>query len=236
MPALAVKARIWRRLLSTVRRDLHVRLPHSRPVLEQMLYAVCRRNCSRDLADAAFSRLKSVFSDWNEVRVSAVREVADALAPLPDAFARAEQLIGLLQDVFESLYSFDLEGLRNKPSQQAAKQLARWHHADNFVVAWTLQYALDTHALPLDESTHRVTVRLGLISPDQPLASAASALQRQVRKDDAPPVYETLSAMAHQFCLPEPRCQGCCMRSCCPAAKALTHASATNLLRRKKPR
>jgi endonuclease III len=201
-----------------------------------MVYAVCRRNAPRELADSAFARLKSAFTDWNEVRVSAIREVADVLAPLPDAFERAEQLIGLLQEVFESLYSFDLESLASKPIPQATKYLTRWRHADHFVLAWTLQNGLQAHAFPVDEATHRVVIRLGLVREDQSLASASNILQRQVRKADTASAYEVLSAVAHRYCLPEPRCSECCMRSCCLTARSLPENTATLTLRRKKPR
>ncbi|MCS7016237.1 MAG: hypothetical protein RMJ19_06325 [Gemmatales bacterium] len=235
MPALIAKERIWRRLLGAARKHLHIRLPQARPVLEQMLYAICRRNCARDAADAAFERLQRAFTDWNEVRVSALREVADVLAPLPEAFTRAEQITSLLDDVFNSQYSFDLEGLRNKPLQQATRQLARWRHADEFVIAWTCQYALGAHALPLDETTQRVVVRLGLVADDS-LASAQSTLERQVRKRDAAPVYETLSAIAHRYCLAEPLCQDCCLRNCCPTARKSLSEATNRVAVRRKPR
>lgn len=235
MPAIASKERIWRRLLGSACKHLRVRPPQPLPILEQLLYAICRRNCSRDLADAAFQRLRTSFSDWNEVRVSAVREVADALFPLPDAFTRAEQIIKLLQEVFESHYSFDLENFKKKPLHQVIKHLSRWRHADDFLVAWTLQYGLEAHAIPVDESVRRVVVRLGLVSEDQTLSSLQSALQRQVRKANAASVYEIFSALANQYCQPEPRCQDCCMYSCCPTARP-GQRNAPQTLRRNKPR
>lgn len=235
MPALIAKERIWRRLLGPVRKELQVHSPSPRPVLEQMLYAICRRDCPRQLADAAFQRLQTSFSDWNEVRVSAIRELADVLHPLPHAFDRGAQMIGLLQEVFEAHYSFDLDHLRSKPLQQVAKQFSRWRYADSFVTSWTMQYALRAHAIPIDESSRRVVIRLGLVTEDQPSTSVQNTLQRQVRKTDSPVVYEVLSALAHRYCTSQPQCQDCCMRPYCPTAKQLDGAE-TRLLRRKKPR
>src|SRR5207248_11692762 len=59
--------------------------PPKRPVMEELLYAICREGVPTAQADAAFKRIKDSFFDWNEVRVSTVPEVAEALAGLPDA-------------------------------------------------------------------------------------------------------------------------------------------------------
>src|SRR5262245_54994106 len=76
--------------------------PEKRPVHEQLIYAICREGATRDRADAAYRNLRERFFDWNEVRVSAPAEVEEAMDGLPDSGARAERIIGLLQEVFES--------------------------------------------------------------------------------------------------------------------------------------
>src|SRR5437588_12042468 len=86
----------------------------ARPVLEEFLYAVCREGTTREQADQAYHSLQERFFDWNEIRVSSVREVEEALAPLPAAEHRAQRLISVLQEVFETTFSFDLEALHNK--------------------------------------------------------------------------------------------------------------------------
>jgi len=235
MPALVNRSRVVQRLLGTVRKALQVRLPQTRPVLEQMLYAICRRDVSRAQADAAFARLQQSFYDWNEVRVSALREVADVLAPLPQAFDRAEQLLGLLQEVFEANYSFDLEGLKKKPLRQAEKQLQRLQFADAFVQAWTMQYALGGHAIPVDEPVRRVVVRLGLVQDGQSTTTVQAGLTHQLGKAQAQPLYEILSAVAYRYCGEQPDCRECLLQKCCPSAK-LSPPSDTPRIRRSKPR
>jgi len=51
----------------------------TRPVLEQFIYAICRADTTRTAADQIFENLRQNFYDWNEVRVSSAREVADAM-------------------------------------------------------------------------------------------------------------------------------------------------------------
>src|SRR3954447_23421125 len=141
--------------------------PEARPILEQFLYAVCREDTSRDLADRAFRNLQEQFFDWNEIRVSSTRELADALDGLPQAEARAQRLITFLQEVFETTYSFDLEGLAKKGLKQASKQLSRYAAANDFAVSWVTQQSLGGHAIPLDDASLRVLRRLGVIEEDE---------------------------------------------------------------------
>jgi endonuclease-3 len=143
--------------------------PAPRPVLEEVLYAILREGATTAQADAGFARLKEAFFDWNEVRVSTVPEVTEALADLPDAGPKAQRVISFLQEVFEERYSFDLSDIVKKGLKQAAKQLARYKGgATDFVVAWATQRALGGHALPLDAPTLKVLHRLGVIDDEQP--------------------------------------------------------------------
>src|SRR3954454_4247591 len=79
-----------------------------RPLLEELIYAICREGSTPADADAGYARLRKAFIDWNEVRVSTVQEVGEILRPLPGSGTRAKHIIGLLQEVFEDKYSFDL--------------------------------------------------------------------------------------------------------------------------------
>jgi len=62
--------------------------PVQRTVLEHLLYSVVREGTTHEKADRAFQTLKDRFVDWNEVRVSTVQELCDAMGPLPDVATR----------------------------------------------------------------------------------------------------------------------------------------------------
>ena len=64
--------------------------PTQRNILEHLLYAVVREGTTRERADRAFQNLKTRFVDWNEVRVSTVQELCDAMGPLPDVATMTE--------------------------------------------------------------------------------------------------------------------------------------------------
>ena len=77
-----------------------------RPLLEQMLFACCLENAPYAKAQKIYEHLSSSFFDWNEVRVSTVKELAESMRELPDPAAAASNLKSVLQTVFEATYSF----------------------------------------------------------------------------------------------------------------------------------
>jgi endonuclease-3 len=221
MPAITNKQRQLNQLFSAMRKGHDAAEPDALSVLEQFLYGVCREGATRDLADRAFRTLREQFYDWNEVRVSAVREVEEALSDLPEAEPRAERLISFLQEVFEADFSFDLEGLRKKGLKEAAKQLARYQAANDYVVAWVVQHSLGGHAIPLDLPTLRAARRLGLIDCDaDDLEAARSSLEHLVPKAKGALFGDLISRLAEEACWEDvPRCGSCPLAGDCPTAQ-----------------
>jgi endonuclease-3 len=203
--------------------------PAALPVLEQLLYAVCREGTTRALADRAFADLRDRFFDWNEVRVSSPRELEEVLADLPDAEIRAQRIISLLQEVFETTFSFDLESLHKKGLKQAAKHLARYQAADDYAVAWVVQHSLAGHAVPLDTPTLRILRRLGVLDSDtDDLEALRASLEHLVPKARGALFSELVSALAADYCEEvDPRCNRCPLaRECMTVQEAATVVTA----------
>lgn len=215
------KQRVLNLLLTNLKKRYDPPEPEPRPVLEQFLYAVCREGATREAADRAYRNLRERFFDWNEVRVSSVREIEEALAGLPEPEVRAQRLISLLQEVFETTFSFDLEPLQKKGVKQAAKSLSRYQAANDYAVASVVQHTLGGHAIPLDGPALRVLRRLGLIESDlQNLESLRGSLEHVVPKSKGYLFYEVLSALADEFChASEPSCSSCPLCADCPTGQ-----------------
>ncbi|HSQ54362.1 MAG TPA: hypothetical protein VLM40_01350, partial [Gemmata sp.] len=140
-----------------------------RPLLEELIYAICREGSTPADADAGYARLRKAFIDWNEVRVSTVQEVADVLRPLSGPGTRGKRIIGLLQEVFEATYTYDLGELAKKGLKDASRKLRFYKGGVNdYAVAWVVQRSLGGHAIPLDEPTLRVLMRLGVVEDTDP--------------------------------------------------------------------
>ena len=55
--------------------------PKDRSLLQHLLFACCLENSSHDAAEKVFHALSTDYFDWNEVRVSTVRELGEAMKP-----------------------------------------------------------------------------------------------------------------------------------------------------------
>jgi endonuclease-3 len=195
--------------------------PEPRPVLEQFLYAICREGVTRELADRAYRNLREHYFDWNEVRVSSARELAESMDCLPDAENRGQRVIDFLQEVFETTFSFDLESLQKKGLKQAAKQLSRYQAANDYAVASVVQHSLGGHAIPLDAPSLRLLKRLAVIEDAEgDLEALRGSLEHQVPKAKGHVFSDTVSALAYEACLEEePRCGSCPLCSHCPTGQ-----------------
>ncbi len=211
------KQRLLTQLFSSHRKGTSSSEVKPRPVLEQFIYGLCREGTTRERADHAFRTLCESFFDWNEVRVSSSKELEESLADLPNPADRAQRLISFLQEVFETTFSFDLEILQKKGFKQAAKQLARFQAADDYVVASVVQQSLGGHAVPLDEPTIRVLRRLGLIDEnDGDTEAVHSCLEHLVPKARGLQFSDAVSHVAEEWCWEdEPNCAGCPLAGDC---------------------
>jgi endonuclease-3 len=233
------KQRVFQQLCSAVTRHGKTGEPEPRPVLEQFLYAICREGVTRELADRAFGNLREHYFDWNEVRVSSPRELADSMACLPDAEGRGQRVIDFLQEVFETTFSFDLEGLQKKGLKQAAKQLSRYQAASDYVVASVIQQSLGGHAIPLDNAARRMLRRLGLIEHEtEDLETLRASLEHQIPKAKGTAFCDTVSAIAYAHCAEdEPRCAACPLCPHCPTGQEMKDSPlAAEPTHRPKPR
>jgi endonuclease-3 len=224
MPATTNKQRVLAHLFTALKKRYNPLEPEPRPVLEQLLYAILREGTTRKEADDAFRALQDRFFDWNEIRVSSPRELEEVLADLPHSEARAQRIIGLLQEVFETTFSFDLETLHKKGLKQAAKQLGRYQSMNDYAISWVIQQSLGGHAVPLDDAGMRVLRRLGLLDgePGEPgdMETLRAGLEHLIPKSRGPLFHELVSALANDLCHEdEPRCAHCPMCQECPTGQ-----------------
>jgi endonuclease-3 len=222
MPTATNKQRLLNQLFAAPHKKHQPAEHEARPVLEQFIYGICRESATRERADRAFRNLREHFFDWNEIRVSSVRELEEALSDLRDPEARAQRIISFLQEVFETTFSFDLDQtLQKKGLKQAAKHLSRYEAASDYVVAWVIQQSLGGHAIPLDPPTLRTARRMGLIETDgDDLETVRASLEHLIPKAKGPQFVEVVSRVAEECCWEDsPHCAGCPLAADCPTGQ-----------------
>jgi len=166
-----------------------------RPLLEQLLFACCLENAPHETATKVYDRLKHNYFDWNEVRVSTVTELAEAIRELPDPSAAAANLKRVLQAVFESTYSFDLELLKKQNIGAGIQKLQSHEGVTPFVLSYVVQHALAGHSIPLDRGALDVLFFVGIATPAEVQSSNVTGLERAIPKNKG----VEFGSLLHQF-------------------------------------
>lgn len=157
--------------------------PHSSySILEHMLFACCLEGAKYEAAEEGYAILQQKYFDWNEVRVTAIGELAEVLTAVPDASAAAKRVRGVLQSMFEQHYTFDLEFLRKQNQGKTVKELSAHRRITPFVVNYLVQCGLGGHSIPLNEGAFEVLYVLGAISQKDKDSGKAPGLERAISK------------------------------------------------------
>jgi endonuclease III len=156
--------------------------PKDRKVLEHLLFASCVENSLPEDAEKVFSALTTDYFDWNEVRVSSIRELAEVMKPLNDCEEAATRVKRVLQSVFETQYSFDLEPMKKQNIGQAIKQLEKFHGSTPFTVAYVTQHGLGGHSIPINQGLLEAMRVVGVVSDSEAAKGTVPGLERAVPK------------------------------------------------------
>lgn len=167
----------------------------NRSVLEHLLFASCLENAHYAPAEESLAALVHTFFDWNEIRVSTVRELAEVMSSLPDPQAAATRVKKILQTIFEGTYSFDLEELRKQNIGPAIERLQKIEGTTRFSIAYVTQAALGGHSIPIDSGTMDVMRLLDFVSETDAAEGTVPGLERAIAKNAGP----EFSSLLHQL-------------------------------------
>ena len=194
--ATPTRTQLLTKLQKVLKQNYKPVLPDTgRPVLEQAMFACCLENAGYEAAEKAFTRLGENYFDLNEVRVTTVAELADALQHVPDPARAALSLRRVLQSVFESTYSFSLEHARKGAIANGIKVLQGLQGVPEFVTSFVVSTGLGGHAIPLDDGALAVLWLSGLITQEEYDARSAPWLERAIPKKEG----KEFSSLLHQL-------------------------------------
>lgn len=153
-----------------------------RTVLEHLVYGCCLENAPYQKADSAFAKIREATPDWNEVRVTAVSELAEHMSGHVEPKRSASNLRNVLHNVFESYYSFDLEALRKQNLGKTVKELQEHDGMTPFILGYFVQNALGGHSIPMDRGSLDVLYIGGVIDEKERKKNAVPGLERAISK------------------------------------------------------
>ena len=166
-----------------------------------------------------FSRgSRTIFFDWNEVRVSSLEEIQGVLKDFDHPETRAFRIRRFLRQLFEKTYGFNLDALVKKPQKESVKALEEYEAFESdYVMAMVTRLALAGHAIPIDAPALRALTRLGVADGEADLVALRSVLERAVPKTRGVEFADLIEELAHDTCVAgEPDCPRCELNKICP--------------------
>lgn len=166
-----------------------------RSVLEHLIYACCLEDARADQADEAFAKLQQAYFDWNEVRVTTVIELGEALNSLPNPTQAGHRIKRCLQSLFEARYQYDIEDLKKANLGKATDELAAWKGVSSFILNYVSQHALGGHAIPADTMTLDCLVQAEMITEAEAEKKSLPGIERAITKTKG----SEFASLLHQF-------------------------------------
>ncbi len=170
-----------------------------RTVLEHLIFSSLVEDAPFEAAEEIFQRLPELYVDHNEVRVTTVTELADALRNLPDPTAAAVRLKKTLQAIFETRYSFDLEEMRKMNQGKAIQEVAKFNGVSRFMLAYVTQHAFGGHTIPVSDSIMHILLMTGVVTLAEAEKHQTPGLERAIPKSKGLEFSSTIHQMAAEY-------------------------------------
>ena len=130
--------------------------------LDQLVLDHLAENSSERRARRAFKRLKADFVDWNEMRVSSLKEIELAISMVAQASTKAALIKEIMVDIFSGYHMVSLDFLRDLSDAVAERYLGHFEGLGKKTIADVLRVLKQGGSGPTYEVA-RVLRRLNLI-------------------------------------------------------------------------
>lgn len=181
---------------------LYRELKRAHPKVEKTIYedpaeALICGIISEKLSESATSRalreMRTTFVDWNDLRVSRVQEIVEALgANTTRSRAAAAALTAALRGIFDEHHKISLTILKKLGKRPARQGLEKLDGVSRFVINYCMLTSMEAHAVPLTQEMIEYLRKNGVIAPDADEEEVEGFLTRQVAAKDAYEFYALL--------------------------------------------
>ncbi|MFN9987103.1 MAG: hypothetical protein ACK52S_16260 [Pirellula sp.] len=168
-----------------------------RSVLEHLIYACCLEDAKHEQADEAFAKLQQAYFDWNEVRVTTIAELGEALQGLLFPAQAATRIKQCLQSLFESRYQYDIDDMKKANLGKSIADLEAWKGMTPFILSYVSQHALGGHSIPAGNLTLEALVQCEIITTAEAEKRTLPGVERAIPKNKG----TEFASLLHQLAL-----------------------------------
>jgi endonuclease-3 len=218
--SLSKKAARADRLLS---REYGVRewRPGGDPV-DTLVETILSQNTTDTNSHRAFLRLKEEFSHWSEVMDAPSEAVADVIRSGGLADIKARRIQAALRTIVEERGEITLDFLADVPVSDAEAWLTSMEGVGPKTAAIVLLFSFGMPSFPVDTHVHRVSSRLGLVSPGTGREKAQMDIAELIPEDRYYSFHLNLIEHGRRICRPRrPSCGSCVLSSMCDGSRRI---------------
>jgi endonuclease III len=183
-------------------RKLYRGLKRARPEVEKTTYddpaealicGIIHERMSASAAQKAIREIKAAFVDWNDLRVSRVEEIVEALGgDTASHRTTALALTSVLRDIFDEYHKISLQPLLKLGKRPARLGIEKLDGVSRFAVNYCMLTSLQAHAVPLTGAMVEYLKRNGIIEANANEEDIEGFLTRQIPVKDAYEFYALL--------------------------------------------
>ena len=119
--------------------------------IELIIRGILEENVDPRKVPAALSAIEKEYVDFNELRVSPVRDIIDVVGEnYPEIRSKAQSIVNTLQAIFDRANNLSLDFLDNKPKREIRKILREKLGLGRYAESFVTLYGFDGHAMPVD--------------------------------------------------------------------------------------
>ena len=186
------------------------------PPVDELVSTILSQNTNDVNRDVAFDRLKTRFSNWEEVRDAPLEEVEEAIRPAGLANQKAPRMQTILHQITEERGQIDLNFLRDEEREAARAWLNRFKGVGPKTAAIVLQFSLGIPAFPVDTHVYRVSGRLGLRPPKMNVEKTHAWMEKLFEPEQYGPGHLNIIRLGREIChARKPECNNCPINRIC---------------------
>ncbi|MBQ6616021.1 MAG: histone H1-like repetitive region-containing protein [Thermoguttaceae bacterium] len=193
----AERAAVLKRMVTVLKKNFKVERPDAnRTPIEQLIYSICLENASFTAADDVYNALTHNYFDWNEVRVSSSRELAETMKNLPEPAQTGLRLKRILHYIFDQKYAFEIDEIKKMSVKTFNEYVTKMENVTPFNSAYVMMTVMGRHAIPVSSGEFEVLDILGLIDDKDREKNSVSWLERVIEKKKANEFFSLLHQLA----------------------------------------
>jgi endonuclease III len=187
----------------------------SRP-LDDLIYILLSRQTTEVNFKRAYLALRRGCRSWNRLLKTPTRAVFQMVGSAGFGRARAAEIKGIADRLYEDFGRVTLEPLRRMRTAAAERYLTSLPGVGKKTARCVLMYSLDRKVFPVDVHCFRVLNRIGAISCKEPIRRHEDEIQAKVPPQLRFALHVTLVSLGRDIChVVRPECNRCPIATIC---------------------